>query len=594
MLAQSIWYRLIRKVTTLALIAFCGAAVAVCQAATVNISPGMDIPSVVNANPAGTTFVIYPGTYRLGARISAKNGDIFIGQTSCAPPQTPCTAILNGSRLLTSFKTSGVYYYVTGQTQQGQVTITTAQCQNPYPGCLYPEDLFFDDKPLVHVTTLADVGPGKWFFDYPANTIYFYDNPAGHKVETSVTPAAFDPGPANNVTIKGLTVEKFATPIVFGAVAGALGSPSSTTGANWLIENNEIRLNHGDGVRINFGSRILNNYLHNNGDLGVGGGTASGTLASGVVIQGNEISYNNYAHVKPTSGAGGAKFGLSLGLVFRGNYVHNNEGDGFHADMGVVNALVDGNTITDNTEQGAFHEISFAATYRNNKLLRNGYIYPNGTDWLYAANLLSSNSQNVEAYCNTVEVSAQGGNGIDIIAQDRPGYVSNNNHFHHNVVVFQGNSGWTGGASPNQANFFSVNRFDYNTYHLPDLSRHAFLWDKATNTFAQFQAAGQDTHGSADTKYTTVVPTVVITSPTDGSTVAGTVGITGNAQDSTSISKVELYVDWSLKSTEAGSSFPFNLTWNTSGVSAGKHTVAAMAYNAEGVRACYAVTVNVP
>src|ERR1700733_5491920 len=37
------------------------------QAGTVSIHPGANIPSVVADNPAGTTFVIYPGEYRLQA-----------------------------------------------------------------------------------------------------------------------------------------------------------------------------------------------------------------------------------------------------------------------------------------------------------------------------------------------------------------------------------------------------------------------------------------------------------------------------------------------------------------------------------------------
>jgi hypothetical protein len=143
--------------------------------------------------------------------------------------------------------------------------------------------------------------------------------------------------------------------------------------------------------------------------------------------------------------------------------------------------------------------------------------------------------------------------------------------------------------------FTSNNRFDYNTYHLPALSWHGFVWDNLVKPFATYQSLGVDSHSTADTKYTTAPPTVVITGPTDGTSVSGTVGITGDAQDSgSSISKVEFYVDWSLKSTEAGSSFPFNFTWSTSGVSAGAHTIAAMAYNASGIRACYAVTLNVP
>lgn len=229
---RSVWYRLTKKITPLVLIAFWCPAAAVGQAATVDIYPGTDIPSVVNAYPAATTFVIQPGIYRLRTPIGTKDGATFIGQTACAPPQTPCPAILNGSELLTSFQRLGSYYYVTGQTQHNRVSVTTMWCQTGYPGCIYPEDLYFDDVPLTHVTTLADVGPGTWFFDYPNATIYFYDNPAGHKVETSVAPSAFDWGPANNVTIKGLTVEKFATPILTGVVAGSGGVGSPTSGAD--------------------------------------------------------------------------------------------------------------------------------------------------------------------------------------------------------------------------------------------------------------------------------------------------------------------------------------------------------------------------
>ena len=529
-------------------------------------------------------------------------------KSTCAPPKTACPAILNGSRLLTSFQTSGSYYYVTGQTQQGQVTIDSTKCEpDPpgylvaYPGCIYPEDLYFDDKPLVHVTTLADVVSGTWFFDYSTNTIYFYDNPAGHKVETSVTPSAFAWGPANNVTIQGLTMEKFAVPIQRGAIAG--GTTASTTkGVDWRVQDNEIRLNHGNGVGINFGWQVLNNYIHNNGDLGIGGGLST-TVPSRVLIQGNELAFNNYAHVSPHFGAGGADLTATYGVVFRGNYSHNNEGSGLWMDLANYYALYDNNTVEDNTEQGIFHEISYNATVRNNKLLRNGYIHPNWKFWLFGANLLSSTSQNLEAYCNRVEVSAEGGNGINMVGQPHPNpgiasNVSKNNHFHHNTVVFDGNSGITGAARGSTTDiccvdFYSTNRFDYNTYHLPDLSRKAFYWNDAFNTFSQFQAAGQDTHGSADTNYTGSVPTVTITSPADGSTVSGTVGITGNAQDSNSISKVEFYVDWALKATDGGGS-PFNFTWNTSGVAAGSHAVAAMAYNPEGVRDCYAVTLNVP
>jgi hypothetical protein len=582
-------------------------------AGTVNIYPGTDIPNVVNSNPAGTTFVIHPGTYRVGT-ITPKTGDSFIGATACAPPKTACPAILNGSDLLTSFQKTGTYYYVTKQTQNNAVTLPSTKCQpmNPgypfaYPGCVYPEDLFFDNKPLVHVLSLSLVAPGTWYFDYPTNTVYFYDNPSSHTVELSTRISAFSFGPANNVTIQGLKITKYATPMMGGAVGGIpigyFGSPSK--GANWVVKYNEICLNHAIGVVPNFGWRVLYNYIHDNGDMGIsagiGGGDASngsGTQNSNLLVQGNEIAYNNFAHVSPHYGAGGNKMVYTYGPVFRGNYVHNNQGSGFHDDLGLHGALYDNNISADNTEQGIFHEISYAATMRNNKLLHDGYIHPNGTFWLYGAALLSSTSRYVNAYCNTVEISAAGGNGLDIIAQPRTDttIISEYNTFHHNTVVFDGASGVTGGArgsktDPSEVNFFNVNAFDYNSYHLPSLSRKAFAWNDANNTFAEFQAEGQEKHGTADTNYRASIPNVSITSPADETTVSGTALIAARATDSANISKVEFYVDWVLKGTDT--SAPYSYSWNTTNVTAGPHIVTAMAYSPNGTRACYAVTLKV-
>ncbi len=592
-------FRLYQRIVSCALIPLCASTLAV-AASQVAVRPGANIINLVNSSPAGTTFVIYPGTYRLTAPITPKSGDVFVGQTACAPPTMACPAILSGSRVLTSFQHSGSYYFVPGQTQQGKIFITTTQCISGYLGCLYPEDLFFDGKPLLHVTSLGAVVSGTWYFDYPNNTIYFHDNPAGHKVETSVTEAAFQ-STANNVTIKGLTIEEFAVPITLGAI-GIAGGPSPTAGANWVVQNNEIRLNHGDGVRINYGYRILNNYIHTNGNLGVAGGTANGGIstapparASQILIQGNEIAGNNYAFVKPEFGGGGVKIGVTRGVVLQGNYIHNNLGSGFHADTNNINTVAVGNTINDNTEQGLFNEISYAASFRNNVLRRNGYTHSNHDEWMYGANILSSTSQGVQAYCNTIEVSASGGNAMNIIAQGRPGYTSANNYFHHNTVIFDGNSGWNGGANadPTEPKFFALNRFDYNRYHLPAMTQTAFPWQKALHAFPGFQSGGAEPHGTADTNYKATAPTVGISSPLDGASVSGTVKVTGTAKDNIAIGKVEFYQDWVLKSTVGGTS-PFVFDWNSTGVAKGTHVLTAMAYNTDGIRACYAIVVTVP
>ena len=242
---------------------------ALAQAASVDIHPGNDIPTIVAENPAGTTFIIYPGTYRLQSHIVPKNGDSFIGQTACAPPKTSCPAILSGSRVIGPLaKFNGTNYEVTGQTQEGEVNTTTKVCLPGYLACNRPEDLFFDGVPYRHLyaSSLPAIGTGQWWFDYASHIIYFHDNPSGHTVETSVLDTAFD-STANNVTIQYLTVEGFASPLERAGIEPSSSNVIPSSSANWVIKNCDAHNNHSEGVRIAFGTQILNSYIHNNGGL---------------------------------------------------------------------------------------------------------------------------------------------------------------------------------------------------------------------------------------------------------------------------------------------------------------------------------------
>ena len=604
------YFRPIAVVATLAVIAFWGSALA--QASTVDIYPGTDIPSVVNASPAGTTFVIHPGTYRLTHSITPKNGDSFVGQIACAPPTTSCPAILSGSKIIGSLATfNGTNYEVTGQTQQGATNIITKQCQPGWEGCIYPEDLFFDGVPYKHLysASMPTILTGQWWFDYTNNVIYFHDNPAGHVVETSVVPNAFG-STANNVTISQLTVKEFASSGSPGAI-GMPGNASLTQGTNWTVKNCEILLNHGVAVRLAFGMQILSNYIHDNGAIGVGGGLATNSSTrstpSGIVISHNTISHNNYAHFLNGFGSGGIKISGTTGGVIRGNTITNNDGAGIHFDTSVQSPLVDGNTVTDNSFGGIQYEISLtSATFRNNILLRNGVNLPNEST--SNAGIGSYDSVGVNAYCNVVQIpNAPRANGIVVGASNRgyniypPGQylVSTGNYFHHNTVIWDAGAGGAVGyfqSDPtNQPNFFSNNRLpDFNTYHLSSLSAANFVYDNnnsrlnSRKTFAEYQATGADVHGTADTNYTSGFPTVTITSPADQSSFTTSLTVAATASDKRGISRMEFYVDWNLQATVTTP--PYNFSW-TNGTT-GSHTVAAMAYSNAGIRACYAITLK--
>jgi parallel beta-helix repeat protein len=611
MFGVSPWYVFGKRIFQFALIAFCSAAAS--QAATVNIHPGDDIPSVVAANPAGTTYVIYPGTYRLQAHIVPHDGDKFIGQTVCAPPKSKCPAILSGSRVIGTLATfNGTNYEVRNQTQQGEVDQANNVCDPGFLACNLPEDLFFDGVPYQHLyaTSLPLIGPKQWWFDYTNHIIYFHDNPAGHHVETSVLDTAFD-SKANNVTIQYLTIVGFANSLQRSGLQATNLTAVPTFSTNWVVRNIESFHSHGAGLRIAYGMQVYDSYFHDNGTMGISGGTDSMT-SSNVLIQGNTISRNNYAYVLPEYGAGGIKVGYTGGIVIRGNTVNDNFGYGIHFDDSSSNPLVDGNTVTGNIGGGGIaYEVSLnSATFRNNILMNNGRVY---TVAASTAQIGSYASTGINAYCNVAEVpditagGGRGANGITIGASNRGSnkyfpfeyLMSTKNNFHHNTIIWAPNShgmvGYFQFDAVHQPNFFADNPPpDHNEYHLTSASAKQFVYDNnntqknSGKTFAEYQAAGADIHGTADANNLSGFPAVAITYPPDQSSFTNSVTVDASASDKSGINRVEFYVDWNLRQTVTASPYSFDWTNATTG----KHTVTAMAYSNAGIRNCYAVTLT--
>jgi parallel beta-helix repeat protein len=617
MFPPSPWCISCKKFISVALIAL-GSAI-MCHSATVDIRPGDDIPSIVAANPAGTTFIIYPGTYRLTEHIVPKTGDSFNGETACAPPTTSCPAIISGSTVIGPLAVlDGTVYKVTGQTQQNPIAPQNGAeiiCDTAWPGCIYPEDLYFDGVPYQHLksSTLPVIGTHQWWFDYTNHIIYFHDNPSGHLVETSVLDNAFG-GSANNVTIKYLTVKEFAAIYPNGAIGQGLGNDVLTEGVNWTVQNCEILVNHGWGVRVLYRMSVLDNYIHDNGETGIGGGmgitTDPVTQATNaeILIQGNIINHNDYAHFNPDFGAGGIKVGATSGITVRGNTIQYNEGSGVHFDDNSQGELLDGNIITDNTDSDGVNQEMGAGTLTST--FRNNYVARNGTqinDAYFTGQLTVHASPGIASYCNVIETQAGPGvNGWVITAADRgdslfPPYeylVTTGNSFHHNTLIWDagatGGTGWWQDDAAHQPDYFEDNqRPDYNTYHLSN-STPLFIYDNndteknGRKTFAEYQAADGDVHGSADTNYTSGFPTVAITSPLDQTSFTDSVTVEATASDKSGIERVEFYVDWALEETVSAA--PYNFDWTNA--TTGTHIVAAMAYSNKGIRNCYAVTLT--
>jgi hypothetical protein len=446
-----------------------------CASTTTIICPQDSIAAKVSAAPEGTAFRLRPGVYRL-QQFSPKAGQSFSGDPG---------AVLSGARVLTNWVQEGGHWVDGGQTQEGEVRLALS-CEDVRPGCAFPEELFIDDTVLEHVVTLEDVRPGKWYFDYPADRVYIADDPTDRRVEISVLPwAIFSAAPG--VTIENLTVEKYASP----AQTGAIGYTGP--GFGWTVRANEVRWNHGSGVRVASGMQVLGNFIHHQGQLGLGG------TGSDVLVEGNEIAYNNTAGFGPgpQGEAGATKFVATTGLVFRNNYSHHNHGPGLWTDIDNINTLYEDNRIEDNDWRGIFHEISYAAVIRNNVVRRNGLRFPGASAPFEGAGILISNSPNVEVVGNVVEDNR---NGIMAREDDRGtgryGPHDVINLYVHQNTVQQTDSGHAAGvanSNPNADPYAAAanNHWAGNTYIVgPDTK-----WRWAPNQdvdSAGWQAFGQD------------------------------------------------------------------------------------------------------
>jgi hypothetical protein len=368
------------------------------------IRPKANLRRAVAAHPRGTTFCLKAGVHRLTQPVTPKTNQKFVGEPG---------AVVSGAKDISrQFVASDSYWVASNQTQRNSAR--TGICwPSGETACQYAEDVFLDNKPLWRVLSLSQLGPGRFFFDYGASKIYIADNPAGHKVEAAMATRAFVAS-GSGVTIRGLTVERFANE----AGAGAIWA-----GDSWLIENNEVRFNHGVGIKN--GQIIRRNYIHHNLQIGIRSISTSGQL-----VEGNEIAYNTYGErFHSFQDTGGGKLSKTLNLTVRSNHVHHNRGTGLSTDWDNKGVLYENNRFEHNDGPGIIHEASYDAVIRNNVVRRNGFRIHTGS--IDGSGILVQSSANTAIYGNRVERNKH---GIGLV-QSRRGPGMYGEHKVHDVDV---------------------------------------------------------------------------------------------------------------------------------------------------------------
>lgn len=438
----------------------------------IRIAPTDDFEAIVDAAPPGSRFIIEAGVHRL-VEVDPKDGMTFVGNPG---------SVMSGAMELGDW-TPGTddTWRFDGLSMTG---LEHGDCIEGYEGCRFTQDLYVDDVMLWQVTDRAELGPGRWFWD--GESILMADDPTLRRVELSVATYAFV-GSADDVTIRGLLVEKYAVPAQFGAIQPAVPG-DGPVGRGWLIEDSEVRLNHGAGIRTGDQTTIRNVHIHHNGQLGIAG--PGGTNG---VVEDCEIAFNNTAGFNWGWEAGGAKFTETDGLVVRGNRVHDNNGPGLWTDINNYNTLYESNIVTDNYAPGIFHEISYSAVIRDNTVTGNGF----GSDtWLWGSGILVAASSDVEVYNNTVTGNADGIGGIQQDREDGPEgpHLLTNMYVHDNTVsVDAGQIGIVEDSGDADVFTGRGNRFESNTYL--NAEGRSYTWGGKTLDASGWRADGQDLDG---------------------------------------------------------------------------------------------------
>jgi parallel beta-helix repeat protein len=442
----------------------------------VTIKTTDDAAAIVDQWPAGTTFCFASGLHRIAKTIHPKANQVLASDDG---------AVLTGSVKLSKWSASNTSWVTTGVLPPAYPQ--TGQCEDNRTNiCYLGEQVFRDGKHLTRVASRDKVAPGTFYADYTANAVYLGDNPSGHAIEMSSTPTAIEPG-GNNVTVRGLTIEHFASPPQDGAIVLGLG---------WHVYANDIRWNHALGAMLrNADSAVLEkNKIHDNGQLGVGQySTLKGTISA------NEVRGNN------TDGfwiadweSGGIKTTWSTGGSVIGNLIADNRGIGLWSDAYDDSRTFSNNQIVDNAADGIRYEIGRNGVIENNVISGNGFGTGrgSGTSLWDGGGINVNTSSNVQVRKNVV---ANNVNGIAIQSRTRGSgpwgtnllrdiVVSGNKVTMRGGTTATGMVQNTGAAIP--AGEVTLNG---NVYILDSLTAERFQKTGQWYTAKQWQGTGQDT-----------------------------------------------------------------------------------------------------
>jgi hypothetical protein len=431
-----------------------------------------------------------------GATVVAPGGCVYRETVAITKPLTlegAPGAEIRGSDVWTGWRKDGERWV-----RGGLPNLSAGKGVRCNPGtdrCLWPEQVFFDGRPLEQVA--SDPHRGQFAVDTHRNVV-LADDPAGHTVEVSVR-GQWIVGRAGNVTVRGFTMKHAANARGFGAITNR-DDEEGNYHWGWTIEGNTLSDAHAAVLRIDGGDlKVLNNDISRGGQLGIHGD------GENILVEGNRIHNNNTEGFDQGWEAGGAKFATGVNnLTVNDNAIFSNRGGGFWCDLDCEDVVYSNNRVHHNWGSGLHFEISSGAKIYGNVVWENGWRYHTDSR-VWAAGIKVSCSSNVEVYDNVMAWNASGLTVLHYPREEPRWNIVENVYVHDNTfLVGNGPSlswvqqdGWAEGMMTDSRaanNWGQNNRYWYagpegNT----DRFRHA------TTTFSdltQFNATPGEENGS--------------------------------------------------------------------------------------------------
>jgi hypothetical protein len=335
-------------------------------------SPWRTLDKAVHTVPSGSTVVMRGGTYNEQVIVPAER------RVTIQP--YPGEAVwMSGSQLVSGWVADGGDWRKDGWTARfNHDNLPTPLVDPHFPMAGHPDQAWIDGRRLDQVGSRAEVRPGTFFVDEGASQLWIGDNPTNHSVEATVLAEGLEVRSAGSV-VRGIGFKNYGNPI------GRLGSVK-LAGNDIVFEHNLVKGAATSGLTVlGDNVQVKRNTIVENGQLGI-----QVDQASGLLVEGNTISWNNTEEFITSSAAGGIKLTKTLNTVVRDNIVEANGGHGVWFDSNSNGATMVHNITRYNDSAGLFFEHSENAVIAGNTSTNN------------EAGIQAGESSTVEVWNNTL------------------------------------------------------------------------------------------------------------------------------------------------------------------------------------------------